>query len=148
MLVIFKHYLSSRPQQPRNGRNIKLCATQRGQHSKQHFLVQHTAISIQGISIHRQFSFNSISIQFNSSKKKRSSEASWFLRKFVIKNKKNAGRQISIFQYFQLAKKTNIFKYNNYRFWSFFGPNLRILDLETKMSEFHMIFRWSKNEHF
>ena len=35
-----------------------------------------------------------------------------------------------------MAKKTSIFNYKNNRFWSFFGRNPKILDLDTKMYAF------------
>ena len=123
------------------------------------------SISIHYISIRLQLNsisiqFDSISFQFNST--------SWKLIIWGLEGSpptasrklqfltKTCNQKIMIFRRppdldfsdFSGGQKTIIFHYKNNRFWSFFGRNLRILDLDTKMSKFHMIFRWPKNEHF
>ena len=53
-----------------------------------------------------------------------------------------------IFINFPGGKKTNIFNYKNDRFWSFFDRNLEILDLDTKMYDFSIIFQVAKKRSF
>ena len=46
------------------------------------------------------------------------------------------------------GQKTIIFHYRNNRFWSFFGRNLRILDLDTKNVQIPYDFQVAKKRSF